>query len=54
MLLCSGADDSEEDPAVIPACSDMEDNDGDELIDYPADTDCAAAGGRYESLVVQI
>ena len=41
-------DQNEADPAVAPACADSQDNDGDGLTDYPADDDCAAAGGERE------
>ncbi len=43
-----GFDDDETDPGTPPACADGEDNDGDELADYPADPDCAFAGGVIE------
>lgn len=35
-------------PAPAPACSDGLDNDGDGLIDFPADTSCASAEGLSE------
>jgi hypothetical protein len=39
---------------VIPACYDGEDNDGDDLIDYPEDPQCAAAGDVYERLTCEV
>jgi hypothetical protein len=36
--------------APVPACSDGEDNDGDSLIDYPDDPNCASADGTDEAL----
>ncbi len=42
------ADDTEQNPAVLPVCADGVDNDTDTLTDYPADYGCAAASGTSE------
>ncbi len=42
-------DPDEEDPEVLPACADGEDNDGDGDVDYPDDDDCLTAGGPREA-----
>jgi hypothetical protein len=44
----SPEDQNEADPVVVPACADGLDNDGDGVTDFPADDDCAAAGGERE------
>ncbi len=41
-------DDDEADPEELPACANGLDDDGDGAIDYPADPECAAAGGPDE------
>lgn len=47
---CAEAEDRDEvDPAEPPACSNGLDDDGDGAIDYPADADCAYAGGVREA-----
>ena len=46
---CTEPDDEDEtDPAEAPECADGIDNDQDGDIDFPADADCAAAGGDRE------
>ncbi|MCA9538082.1 MAG: hypothetical protein KC620_04305 [Myxococcales bacterium] len=44
-----GADDDETDPAHPPACANDVDDDDDGAIDWPADRQCPAAGGRAEA-----
>jgi large repetitive protein len=42
------ADDTEQNPTILPACADGTDNDTDTLVDFPADYGCAAASGTSE------
>ncbi len=44
-----GRDESEQDPAVPPVCSNGLDDDGDGQVDWPDDADCVAAGGDDEA-----
>ena len=47
---CTETEDADElDPEVAPVCANDLDDDGDGLADWPADPDCAAAGGDAES-----
>jgi hypothetical protein len=45
---CTGASE-DHDLAVLPACSDGIDNDGDTLVDFPADPGCANAMSNLEN-----
>ncbi len=45
----SAGDNDETNPIVLPACFNAIDDDGDLLIDYPADPGCYAAGDTNES-----
>ncbi len=48
---CTSLDDgSEIDPSEVPACANGQDDDGDNLIDYPADPECNAAGQISENI----
>ena len=47
---CTETEDADElDPEVAPVCANDLDDDGDGLADWPADPDCAAAGGDLEA-----